>query len=405
MRILRPLATLGAFLVAALLAGCAASQTSQSLPAQSSATNQIALLKSATSPSRLLELQADGRLPGPVPAARLRDQLTRRHNRPNFAAHKAAGTIAIWATDTNFNYLLGQTANGRSTITAVDLSQNSCLSPVGVKVDAAQNAWVSCELTSDSGTNGALQEFSPAGQLQKQYLPACPASVQHCDSFSGYGWDSGLDAKGDVFASLNLYSIETCNPSCDSNLGAGFEWWPKGKPTAKPHLITLGDNCSPICGVGFMDIDASGDIWFTFSGYAGSTYGFGLGEIASPTKDPTLTIVEPIGTYGFFGGVNVSQGGATLNVLDQQARTISQYHLPLSASGTPFNVLGPTPQNAFAVGDPVSGGFNKGDSKIALADTGGWLDLGTVSNNKWTSVASPNFYSGIEGAAYTPSDK
>ncbi len=79
-----------------------------------------------------------------------------------------------------------------------------------------------------------------------------------------------------------------------------------------------------------MDVDSSGNLWFTFSGYDQSTYGFGLGEISSPTKSPKLTIVEPIGTYGFFGGVYASNGGKTLNVIDQTARTISQYHLPLA---------------------------------------------------------------------------
>ena len=123
--------------------------------------------------------------------------------------------------------------------------------------------------------------------------------------------------------------------------------WPKGKTASQTaSRFSTGDNCSPICGVGFMDVDASDNIWFTFSGYAGTTYGFGLGEITNVAKKPTLSIVEPIGTYGFFGGVYTSNKGTTLNVVDQQARTVSQYHLPLAPSGTPFNVLsGPVPQN------------------------------------------------------------
>ncbi len=230
--------------------------------------------------------------------------------------------------------------------------------------------------------------------------------MKQCGSFNGYGYDSGVDSQGDVFASLNLYSIEICNPSCVSSLGAGFEWWPKGKQTAVPKLISAGTSCSPICGVGFMDVDTSGNLWFTFSGYdKNNNYGFGLGKIVNPTTKPSLRIVEPIGTYGFFGGVYVSGGGSTLNVVDQKSRTILQYHLPLLQKGAPFNVLGPIPQNAFGVGDPISGGFNKLDEKIAVGDSGGWLDLGSVSTNKWSGVASPNFYSGIEGAAYTPSDK
>jgi hypothetical protein len=394
-----------AALVAATVAACWGVQpSSPDVPAKSD--QRLALLQAPMSPSQLLELQADGRLPGPIPATRAREQLRQlERRRPAFKANKA-GTIGLWATDTNFNYLLGQTSDGRTTVTSVNLAPNNCYSPVGVRVDAEQNVWVACELTSPSTTSGALQEYGTSGQYQKQYLPGCPASVKGCTSFDGYGWDSGIDSNGNVFTSLNIYSYESCSPSCNSTLGAGFEWWPKGKNTDKPHLISAGASCSPICGVGFMDIDASNNIWFTFSGYAGTAYGFGLGEVTRPTaKKPIVTIVEPVGTYQFFGGVNVSNAGTTLNVLDQSARTISQYALPLSPSGAPFHTLGPIPQNAFEVGDPVAGGFNKAETKLAYGDTGGWIDIGNVLENKWTAVASPNFYSGLEGAAYTPSDK
>jgi hypothetical protein len=355
--------------------------------------------------SPLLEMQLEGTREAPVPPAVLRFQLQHPGRPPARSLSRAGAKIGLWASDTNFNYLLGQDSTGRKTVTAIDLSQNSCYDPLALKVDRARNVWVACELTSLSGTNGALQEYTSAGALQNQYLPACPAHVSGCQSFSGYGFDSGLDAHGTVVASLNLYSMETCNPTCSSNLGAGFEWWPKGNPSAVPRLISTGTNCSPICGVGYMDVDASGNLWFTFSGYAGTVYGFGLGEVANPTTKPKLSIVEPVGTYGFFGGVYASAGGKTLNVIDQKALTIAQYHLPLSPSGKPFNVLGPTRQNAFGIGDPVSGGFNKNDSRIAIGDTGGWLDIGRVSANAWSDVANPNFYSGIDGAAYTPSDR
>jgi hypothetical protein len=383
--------------VASIMTACSGTQPSTPI-APAPADVRAALLQQPTSPTRLMQLQAQGQLPAPVPAARVREQLEQlQHGRPAFKATKA-GTVAIWATDTDFNYLVGQAANGRTTVTTTNLAPNNCYSPVGVRVDKSKNVWVACELTSPSTVSGALQQYDPSGTYQKQYLPACPTGVSGCSSFAGYGWDSGIDSKGNVFASLNLYSI-------GSTLGAGFEWWSKGKNSAKPHLISVGANCSPICGVGYMDIDASDNIWFTFSGYAGTTYGFGLGEVSNPTKKPVVTIVEPIGTYGFFGGVNVSDKGTTLNVIDQESRTISQYHLPLQTSGAPFNTLGPIPQNAFGVGSPVSGGFNKNESKFAIGDAGGWLDIGTVASNKWSLVASPNFYSGLEGAAYTPSDK
>jgi hypothetical protein len=372
---------------------------------QGCASTQTLAPQTGMTPSRLLQMQLAGRLQGPIPPAALRDELAQPdRSRPRLPFNPKA-KVGLWATDTNFNYLLGQDASGRRTVTAIDLSKNSCYDPVALKVDRAQHVWVGCELTSSSGTNGVVQEYTSAGALRKQYLPACPTPVSECQSFSGYGYDSGLDPHGNVFASLNLYSMETCNPSCVNVLGAGFEWWPKGNPSATPHLISLGANCNPLCGVGYMDVDAAGNLWFTFSGYKQSTYGVGLGEVTNPTSNPHFTIVEPVGTYGFFGGVCVSNGGETLNVIDQKPRTISQYHLPLSPSGAPFNVLGPTRQNAFGIGDPVSGGFNKAESKMAIGDTGGWFDVGKVSSNAWSDVANPNFYSGIDGAAYTPSDK
>ncbi|MGB6520101.1 MAG: hypothetical protein WBE79_16530 [Candidatus Cybelea sp.] len=387
------------------IAGCGGAQPTQPV-ALDPTSAQIAALKEGKSPSRLLELQLEGRLPAPIPPDALRRGLQRRERaRPQLVFH-AGATVALWAANTNFNYLLGQDATGGKTVTAIDLSQNSCYSPVALKVDRAQNVWVGCELTSLSGTNGAVQEYSGAGMLRARYLPACPTPVSHCQSFSGYGYDSGVDSHGNVFASLNLYDIQICNPSCVDTLSAGFEWWPKGKPSATPRLISTGANCSPVCGVGFTDVDASGNLWFTVSGYdESSTFGFGLGEVTNPTKNPHFTLVEPIGTYGFFGGVYLSGGGKTLNVIDQKARTISQYHLPLSPSGAPFNVLGPTRQNAFGVGDPVSGGFNQAETKLAIGDTGGWLDIGKVSTNRWSVASNFNFYSGIEGAAFTPSDK
>ncbi len=389
-------------MIVAVIAGCGGSQGLQPFahePAQGAA------LKSGLTPSTLLALQLEGKLEAPVPPDALRRAFQRQVSVRFYPAFSSGATVALWASDTDFNYLLGQDATGRNTVTAIDLSKNSCYSPVALKVDRARNVWVGCELTSTSGTNGAVQEYSGTGALEKRYVPGCPSPVSQCNSFSGYGFDSALDSHGNVFASLNLYDIEICNPTCAQNLSAGFEWWPKGHASATPSLISVGSNCSPVCGVGFVDVDASGNLWFTLSGYNQSTYGFGLGEVSAPTTHPKFNIVEPIGTYGFFGGVSVSNGGKTLNVIDQKTRTILRYHLPLSPSGKPFKVLGPTQQNAFGVGDPVSGGFNQADTKMALGDTGGWFDIGKASSNAWSAVASPNFYSGIEGAAYTPSDK
>jgi len=155
-----------------------------------------------------------------------------------------------------------------------------------------------------------------------------------------------------------------------------------------------------------MDVDGSGNLWFDFSGYdASGNFGFGLGEVKNPTKRPAFKIIEPIGTYQFFGGIYASANGTVLNVIDQTARTVSQYKLPVVANSKPFATFGPTPTTVFSVGDPISGGFNQTETKMAIGDSGGWVDVGLPSSNAWTTPANLNFYSGIDGAAYTPSDK
>jgi hypothetical protein len=93
-----------------------------------------------------------------------------------------------------------------------------------------------------------------------------------------------------------------------------------------------------------------------------------------------------------------------LNVIDETARTISQYSLPWIASETPFNVLGPTLART-GKGEPTSGGFDRSDKHLALGDAGGWVDVGGVASNHWSTVGNKNLKNGNYGAAYVPSDK
>ena len=151
----------------------------------------------------------------------------------------------MWASNTNFNYLLGQDSTGRKTVTAVDLSQNNCYSPVALKVDRAHNVWVGCELTSFSATSGAVQEYSGAGVLLKRYTPACPSHVSGCASFSGYGYDSGIDSRGNVFASLNLYDIQICNPSCNDAAQRRLRMVAEGQPVGDTSFDLGRDELQP----------------------------------------------------------------------------------------------------------------------------------------------------------------
>ena len=79
--------------------------------------------------SPLLEMQLEGTREAPVPPAVLRFQLQHPGHAPAPSSSRVGAKIGLWASDTNFNYLLGQDSSGRKTVTAIDLSQNSCYDP------------------------------------------------------------------------------------------------------------------------------------------------------------------------------------------------------------------------------------------------------------------------------------
>ena len=56
-------------------------------------------------------------------------------------------------------------------------------------------------------------------------------------------------------------------------------------------------------------------------------------------------------------------------------------------------------------GQPTSGGFDAGDTQLALGDADGWVDIGNVGTNRWSAVSNRNLKHGDGGAAYVPSDK
>jgi hypothetical protein len=149
-----------------LVSGCAGSQGSPAVPSRGSAADPFA---GGLSPAKLLQLQIAGRLQGPVPRKALSEQLAQtRLPRPHFALHPDAA-VGLWASNTNFNYVLGQNAAGTQTEKAIDVSQNGCYSPVALKVDAARNLWVACELTSPSTVTGVLQEYGRNGRSRTSF--------------------------------------------------------------------------------------------------------------------------------------------------------------------------------------------------------------------------------------------
>lgn len=355
-------------------------------------------------PLRLHELQARGELPGPVSQAALERGLDVARNRRSIQLEKRhAGKVGLWISDTNENYLIGFNAAGKQIEGAISGSANGCFMPVTVKIDAARNIWTACE-SNAAYTGNVLQEYNSAGKLQTQYSAACPiAGTAGCKYWYAYGYDGAADAQ-DVFIALTFWELNTCSPNC-LTYGGGFEWWPTGSPSATPTLIALPYG-KPVIYVDYMDLDPSGNIWFDYYGCTTTANcGYGLGEIENPTSASwTFVSILPPGSLGLAGGVYVGGGGKTLSVTDQKMRTISQYALPLSPSGSPARVLGPTPLNYFGDGDPVSGGYNANDTSLAQGDAAGWLDLGNVAKNKWKANVGLDIRA-PEGAAYTPSDR
>jgi hypothetical protein len=384
--------------LAALLASC--SNASQGLQTTPFGTGGLQARAHMT-PLQFLELQAAGKLPAPVPPAIVRRQLELLASRPrpslNFG-RKTAG-VAIWVTDTADNYLVGLDATVKKMVADINVEANNCYFPSTVKVDGSQNIWVACD-TNDDFTGSLVQEYGSQGSLLETYNAACPAPVSACESFFAESDDEATDSRH-VFLGLSYYTLET---SSGTTTGSGFEWWPAKSPSATPTLIALPYK-DPVESVYYMDLDTSGNIWFDYAGVTSlGQVGYGLAEITSPTKNPTFVSILPIGSIIDGGGVNVSDHGKVLNVTDLGERLTKQYKLPLAPSGSPFNILGPTRVNRWGFGEPVTGGFNKSETKLVFADLYNWLDVGTVSTNKWstkqnTSIIQP------EGAAYTPSDR
>ncbi|HXM07600.1 MAG TPA: hypothetical protein VN936_09045, partial [Candidatus Acidoferrum sp.] len=153
---------------------------------------------------------------------------------------------------------------------------------------------------------------------------------------------------------------------------------------------------------GYFDVDNS-NIYFTYEGFNEytSAFGYGLAEVQNYATSPNIVQLVPIGSIGFWGGVNVGKNGSFVSVIDQDARTLSVHSLPWSSGSPTVYTFG---TNAFGDGDPVSGGWNKNDKNYAAGDAYGWLDtLANLSNIK--AVGSINCPDGCFGAAYSPSDK
>ena len=81
--------------------------------------------------------------------------------------------VALWALTVAYGYIYGLNSKGNKTVTAIDTMSNDCVEPSTVKVDHAENLWVSCG-ASTSGP-GSIQEYAPGSKKP---------SVTFADTFS-----------------------------------------------------------------------------------------------------------------------------------------------------------------------------------------------------------------------------
>ncbi len=418
---------------AALLAGCStSSQGTSALPGSGSGSSQPMghsqghhgnpyspfMIKGKMSELSELKYQVAGKLPAPAVPRAMKQLLKNYENskRPALKFHRNSH-VGAWAINSDFGYMLGFKANLKKGVTAVDLESNGCgYDPVTVKVDSSSSAWAVCSYNNDF-SGSTVQQYSSTGVLQNTYswsYNGCPYGY-YCEFSEAEGFDSGISSNtvyGANTFSEAYYCVEVYYYPCYFVEGTGYVYWPKGSPSSSATQVslyeTLDSGNNYIYEVGYMDADANNNLYFTYDGCESSypyTCGFGLDEMSnanSPSPGTPVSLLSP-GSIGFWGGIYVSNSGATLNVVDQDARTNTQYALPWT--GSPVTVLGPTATNLFGFGDPIAGGFNSGGTAMALGDAYGWLDKITVSGDVNKAIASLNCTDGCFGTAYSPSDR
>ena len=325
-------------------------------------------------------------------------------SRPIYHVRTEPAKVALWASNNFDNYLFGVDATLNKTVVVIDTMGYSCYGPATVKVDHKRNVWIACNAIHPTSfaQYGGEQEYGSDGEFKRSYRYDASAQCSHLPYCYAESLDGGPDKFGHVFAELSYGNFSQGSRML---LNPGFYWWNKDDRSAPATFIPVSLYCAPFCDVDYMDTDDDGNIWFDFHGpiLGNEQYSGGLGEVTHPTTKPSVKVILPPGSFRAPGGVYVSGHGTVLNVTDQLTRETYQYRLPVTPSSTPFNTLGPTRAKKKGESDPISGGFNKDESELALGDFRGAIDVGHVGTNSWTMRR--NAYCGCASAAFTPSDK
>lgn len=313
--------------------------------------------------------------------------------------HANTGGVEIWAAAEQTSKLFGLSAGAKRVLDVISTKRQPIKggNPLTLKVDRAKNLFVT---DVSGGKAGVIQEYKD-GHFVRAYSPDCP--VSHCSNFTGSLSDAVVD-NDHVFAIMERIQYHVGSKIVSQS---GYEYWPKGDPSATPVAVLLSSDCSDICFYDAGDEDSSGNLWLRDKGGGG---GYGVGEITNPTTTSSFSQILPF-TFtidnGDIAGFYISNAGTVLNVGDSSHK-IYQYRLPLKYGGSPFNTLTPCSQGC----DPHGFGFDSADKLIVVGDgtingsaDAGSLDIGQVSKNQWKRVAKARFTVPFSSAVYTPSDK
>jgi hypothetical protein len=313
-----------------------------------------------------------------------------------FKTPNANAGVKIWATAEQTSKLFGLSLDGKRVLTVISTKNQPVKggSPLTLKVDG-KNLFVT---DVSGGKAGVIQEYED-GRFVRGYSPSCPAA--NCSKFTGSIGDAVVD-KSYVFAIMKQVRYQVGSKTVS---GSGYEYWPKGNPSAAPVTVLLSSDCSEVCFYDAGDEDSSGNLWLR--DYGGN--GYGVAEITNPTSNPSMSQGLPLETFtinsGDIGGFFISNDGTVLNVGDSSHK-IYQYALPVSDASTPFNTLTPCVEGC----DPHGFGFNSTGARAVAGDgtagkqSKGWLDIGQVSTNHWRKVTNPKFTVPLSSAVYLRGD-
>lgn len=315
---------------------------------------------------------------------------------PHFTTPDTGTGIRIWAAAEQTSKLFGLSLGAQLVLKVISTKSQPVKggNPVTLKADG-KSLFVT-DLT--GGKAGVIQEYK-GGRFVRAYSPGCP--VTQCSNFTGSVTDAVVDQHY-VFAIMKQIQYQAGSQTVG---GSGYEYWPKGNPSATPVAVFLSSDCSEICYYDAGDEDGSGNLWLR--DYGGG--GYGVAEVTDPTTNPSMNQGLPLDTFtindGDIGGFSISNAGTVLNVGDSSHK-IYQYALPVKYGSSPVNTLTPCVTGC----DPHGFGFNSTDTRIVVGDgmagtmSKGWLDIGQVSTNRWRKVNNAQFTVPFSSAVYLPGD-